>query len=498
MSDQPLAGGGRFSHPGALLAFLAAVAGARLAATATCRGSVVGDWWADVPAPWSAVAELVWAAGGQPYAGSGGEWRALSPAGDPPPADAERLDVNAWPVWEPARLLAVTPLRPRYPSSAEQLEVVVPGALGRWVLQRALALHLQVRLRLVSRRPLDGTGTTTGALWLRLQAVRGPVPQSLLRALTALPYTLVAQAVGTGDQQLLVDIRQCPPLPEGLLPGWTSPTERWVLGTADTGHWRLQLLGQEVDGASLLAAPAVPVTAVVDPATAVTLPAPLPVRLVTRRGGSVPRPDAVLLDDAELHWLRLFLAGRPAGERAFLLPGPGRHLLLAPAGLTEVLPFGTPLTRVGPGGLYLEQGLTFAPPLPAGARQRAFRTGGEQVVAVMADGAYGFDRTQLVPAWTLWLGASPPVQAGLSPDGRQLLAHFDRSLRVADELPVELEPATTPTVRQPSGDRPRLLEEALRAELNGDLVRAAELLEAAGELAGAGRLYEQAAAQADH
>ena len=41
--------------------------------------------------------------------------------------------------------------------------------------------------------------------------------------------------------------------------------------------------------------------------------------------------------------------------------------------------------------------------------------------------------------------------------------------------------------------RPWLLEEAQRAELAGDLVRAAELLESAGELAGAGRLYERAA-----
>jgi hypothetical protein len=147
--------------------------------------------------------------------------------------------------------------------------------------------------------------------------------------------------------------------------------------------------------------------------------------------------------------------------------------------------------------LYLEKGLEFNPPLPEGARQRLFQLTEQRVVAVVAKGAYGFDSRRLVPAWTLWVGEAPPVQEGLSPGGKRLLARISATVRQAVDREVaalaEHQPAVLP--KSPVNRRLRWLDEAQRAELEGDWVRAAELLEAAGELVRAGRLYERAAEQ---
>jgi hypothetical protein len=486
--------GGCFSHPAGVLTFLGAAAEAHLADTALCRRSPDNRWWAEVQAPWQAVAPLIWTAGGRPFTGAGKQWTAVPLAGVPSlTAETESLDPTVWQPVAPVDLLAGTPLPPRRLISAASLAVIVPAALGRWVLRRTLALGIQVGIVPALRRPLESAGTEAGVLLLRLRVNRGTIPLSLVRVVNSLPYTLIAQPVAPRDGRLLVDIRYRPPLAASLLGDWIPDGEIWVLGGADTGHERLHLLGEESDGANFLAAPELPLRSPATPAE-VNLPAPLPVRLVAHRSGSTGA-DAVLLDDAELHWLRPFLAGRPVAERAFLLPGAGRHLLLAPGGLAERLPLGIPMTRIGPGGLYLEIGLDFHPPLPEGARIQAFGLTEDRVVAVAGDGAYGFDNRRLTPAWTLWVGAAPPVQEGLSPNGRQLLARVAATVRQAEAEPSAATPAPAPPGSSP-GVRPRLLEEAQRAELAGDLVRAAELLEAAGELGGAGRLYERAAAQA--
>jgi hypothetical protein len=277
-----------------------------------------------------------------------------------------------------------------------------------------------------------------------------------------------------------------------LLDGIIPETEIWVLGSAEYGHTRLRLLGEESDGAHFLTLPELPFTL---PAAdvAIRLPPPLPVRLI-RQQGSRGRVDAVLLDEAELRWLPPVLAGRPLAERAFLLPGEGRYLLLAPGGLPRMIPFGIPLTRTGLAGLYLEVGLDFYPPLPESARSRLFGLEERRVVAVSREGAFGFDSRPLTPAWSLWVGAPPPVQEGLDSAGRQLLARVDEAVRQAEVEPIEATLlADSQPMAQPRRGRPWLLEEAQRAELMGDLVRAAELLESAGELASAGRLYERAA-----
>jgi hypothetical protein len=532
------------------------VAGARLTDQATCRrappeASSEGEWWADVEVPWDLAASYVRTAGGLAFEAMGERWievpildlaglgtasRGTTSFGTsprvsgearptlPPPgpvgassattpdAGATRpgapglaagrraplLAVSGWPQVGIADLLAGLRLPPAPLRAWPAVEVVVPGALGRWVLRRAAALGLAVTLRTARWRPLSGEGEASGVLLIRIEPREagggrrrgglGTVPASLVEALTRLPLAVVARSVGPEGGRLLVDLRSRPPAAAALLAAMVPEGERWVLSGGDLGHGRLELAGEEIDGAELLSAPAPP-SAELPAASEARLPQPLAVRLVAGPGRRGPA-DAVLLDDQELAWLQSYLATRPAGERAFLLPGPGRHLLTAPGGLGGDLPFGLPLTRIGPGGLYLEAGQEFFPPLPEGARREVYGLGDGSAVVVAAEGAYRFALERLIPAWTLWVGGKVEVGEGLSGAAQDLVGRL-AALLARPELP---RPALPRVARErPARDRSRLLREAQEAELHGNLVQAAERLEEAGDLAGAGRLYERAA-----
>jgi hypothetical protein len=266
--------------------------------------------------------------------------------------------------------------------------------------------------------------------------------------------------------------------------------EIWVLGPSDVGHWRVTLDGASVEASSLFdmteTAPVYPN----DGSSPVTLPAPIPVRIVAKRGLH-RRVDAVLVDDEELDWLRRFLLGRPVFELAFILPGNKRHLLTAPGGLPEAIPFGTPLAWIGPGPIYLELGTDFEPPLPEAARQARFLPEGNAIVGILRSGVWSFDPDNLLPVWSLWVGAAPPVAAGLSPAATAILAHIDKQLGARDTY--RLAPGLEHTFPLKDSDRTRLIRSAQKAELRGDLVQAAELLEKAGLFGPAGRLYERVA-----
>ena len=493
----PAATGGIFPSPAGVLAFLAAVAGMRLADEAASRHDIDGGWWAEVDLPWETAAPLVRAAGGRPYQAVGERWLEVpildQPAGEP------TLDVRAWAPVELADLVTTQPLRRVSVTSSPELDVVVPGALGRWVLRRATALGLETRLSLARRRPLRGEGEEVGVLVVRLRCrprrlgrghERRSVPLSLVQALTSLPYVVVGRPAGPEGERLMVDIRHRPPLSASLIAGMIPEDEIWVLGGADVGHWRLTLTGEEIAGTRLLDRPTVEL---VDAplSGAAHLPTRLPVRLVARADRPGPT-DALLLDESELGWLQHFLMTRPSGERAFLIPGAERYLLTAPGGLTGTLPFGVPLTRRPPHGLYVEAGLDFFPPLPEGARRDIFNLDEGGVVAVVEDEAYRFELERLVPAWTLWIGEAPEVQAEVSAGSEVLLAKIGEILR-EQEARIAAPQARKDEAPREKVDRSRLLEEAQKAEIAGDLVRAAELLETAGDLGPAGRLYERAA-----
>ncbi len=266
--------------------------------------------------------------------------------------------------------------------------------------------------------------------------------------------------------------------------------DTWILAPNDVGHWHLSLDGAFIDAASLLGAAGTAPLKSVGVQSAPRLPDPIPVQVVAK-SGLRRRVDAVLLDDGELDWLRRFLVGRPMSEEAWLLPGDERHLVTAPGGLPEALPFGTPLAWIGPGPIYMELDADFYPPLPAAARQARFLPEGNAIVAVLRSGTWRFDPEHLLPVWALWVDQAPAVKAGLSRAGEQILARIDDYLGSAELYPPMHPGADSPPLDEKK--RKRLIERAQRAELKGDLVEAAELLEEAGLHGPAGRLYERAA-----
>jgi FtsH ternary system domain X7 len=467
-----------------------------LAREAACRCGPDDSWWAEVDVPWQDAADLVFAAGGRAYVGVKDRWAAITFSDDmsKPGESGELLDVSGWGEVELADLVVELPLRPRKSlPPVSELHVLVPGTLGRWVLHRALALDLSVAVTSCRRRPLREEGDESGVLMLRLRARRGMIPASLIHSISNLPFASVCQPTGLEGERLLVDIRYQAPLPGTLLAGMIPDQETWALGPPDVGHWRVTRTGDEIDGESLVEFPQV------TPAPApnlgpVKLPEPIPVTFVNRPGGR-QRIDAVLLDEAELKWARVFLVGRPAGELAFLFPGQGVCLLTAPGGLPEQVPFGTPLVRIGPGALYLELGLDFYPPLPEGARAEAFGLTEGTAVAVAGNGsAYRFDLEEMVPAWTLWVGEPPEVKSGLDRNGQRILSRISDELRAAEAKAAKSGPKPPKTGSKLVGvNRSQLRMEAQRAQDRGDLAKAAEFLEAAGDHAAAGRLYEDAA-----
>lgn len=526
-----------FRSAAAALAFWAAAAGAGLARQARARLSPDGRYWIEVAAPPAHAAALASAAGGAPLAD---------------PADAGRI-ADTWTSIDVHHLLAGSALRPAPLSAEPEVMAFVPAALARWVLDRALARGLDVHLAPATWHPVDRDQPGHAGVWLRIRGPLGParpgtragsagnagsgephavVPAAWLRAIADLPGVIVARPAhdgAPGEPRLCVDIHHRTPVPEPLLarllaaeprPGHDAPDvsdvpgapdvpgahDTWLLAGPDIGPGRIALAGDWVPGSTLVVAPAVPVT----PAPAAGeahLPEPVPVRLVRAPAPTLQRlPDAVLVDERELHWLRTYLMSLPLGERVYVVPGMYRTLVLAAAESAAGLPLGVPLVRVGPGALYLEQGLAFAPPLPEPARAAAFAATDDEAVVITAEGAWRFRLRALVPAWTLWAGPGPRLRdahdehlGGL----RKLGDAFSRAAqaaRPADPRSVsrfKLPPDILPMSGAPLGprERARLRDEAAAELLRGELVSAAEKLERAGDPAAAARLYERAARQ---
>ena len=485
--------GGRFQTAAKLLAFVGMLAGTGFRHEVVCRRCPDKTWWIEFELPRDQIVHLICTAGGQPFVYDNDQWHPLTLTGEYA-TQADIADPAVGDLIELADLLMETTLHPKHAGQLTTVHVVVLPALNRWVLRRALALGIQVDIVSALRNPLRGENPASGVLLLRLQAKQGTVPQSLLQAIAALPYTTVAQALGPSDERLLVDIHYRLPLAENLLGAMIPTDETWLLGAPDIGHWRLKLQGDAVDGFTLLEAPTLPMTEMPTISKA-QLPSPLPVQIISDTGAS-RRIDAVLLDDTELRWLQTFLASQPLSETVFLLPGLDKHLLTAPGGLPSQIPFGFPLTHLNPGGLFLETGLNFYPALPETARQHTFGLGDGQVVVLMKDEAYRFNTDNLIPAWTLWVGKPPMIKEGLGAESQKILA------KMAKDLPeIKAKSGLLSFFEKGANKKPKdrthdLLKEAELAELNGDFVHAAQLMERAGEMNAAGRLYEREALQA--
>lgn len=414
-----------------------------------------------------------------------------------------------WPAVALAELLASVGLLPAARLEASEAMVLTGAALGPMILRRAAAAGLSVELVPAERAPLAG-GEAQPAVLLRLRWRGTAPPRTLLLALARLPDTVVARPAAAAEPGaalagLLIDLRCQLPAAAALLGGLVPAGEAWLLAAADAGAWRILPRGPALDGLALLAPDRLAIAPPLTPDdTALPGAIPLPVALVPDPGSAAGAADAVLLDDADLAWTRRFLMARPAtAETAFLLPGPGRHLLLAPGGLLERLPFGVALRRVGAEPLLLEQGQRFHPPLPAAARARLLGAGEGEVVAVARTGggalfAGRFALAAARPAWLLWLAEPPPVAAGLAGAAAErlaaLAARIDRERPQPEPEGGRRLPLLRRWLRRAEG-RDDLLRRALALEAAGRLVAAAELLEQAGEPVRAARLYERAAGE---
>jgi FtsH ternary system domain X7 len=486
--------GGYFRSATSVLAFLGSVFGSRLSETATVRRTPQGTWWAEIAITHERIAPLIWTVGGRPFTCQNKHWIPLSISGDLPPkgTNTEKLDVSTWEIVDLAELLASASLPPSRYHGATVVDVITPGSLGRWVLSRTTALGLDVTLTPALLQPLNNKQQKdSGVLLIQLRAVGNRIiSPALVQRLTCLPYTIVAtSSTDTEKGRILVDVRQRLSLAPSLIEPMIPENEIWVLGTADVGNWRIMTTGNQIDGLLLLDAPQLP------PAQSPLFPKAQPPKLIPVQ--LVPRPgtgrqvDAVLLDDTELSWLRNLLMGRPIGEMAFILPGAGYHLLTAPGGLPSQIPLGIPLVCIGPGALYLELGKDFYPSLPDAARQQCFNLNSQTAVAIARNQTYRFNTAQMTPAWALWVGDTPKVQERLSAQGKKLLNSISPQLQnqeskkgILDKIfkkPKQVEPV----------EGVGILEQAQQAELKGDLVKAATLLEKGGYSGQAGRLYER-------
>ncbi len=488
--------GARFRNANGVLAFLGTTWSTGTFENLTMRRHAIqGWWWIEITVDHEQLTSLIWAAGGRPFVKHGKQWAVVPLSGEMPlPEEStETIEISNWPEVGVPQLLVNVPLHPSRYTEASLLDIITPSSLGRWVLRRAINVGLQVTLFPSQQRPLDQSDPQREVLRLRIQApANHRIPAALVQGFTQLPYTLVGIPWEGHKGTLLVDVRYTLPLPPVMIRNLVPVEEIWVLGGAGIGTWHIQTIGAAISGDSLLDAPDLPILSVPNiPQTSSSQH--LPVRLV-HRPSRHQRVDAVLLDDQELEWLRRFLMGRPLGEQTFLILGPGRHLITAPGGLAQSVPFGIPLVWIGPGGLYRELGTDFAPPLPESARHHCFRLDEASTVVVIRNAAYRFPIQQLVPAWTLWVGAPPTIQTGLSEVGEQLLTRLSSELRKTEAQQAPLSPSETKPLNR--SKRVRLLERAQKAELSGDLIRAAELLEQAGYPGQAGRLYERAAQDA--
>jgi hypothetical protein len=386
-------------------------------------------------------------------------------------------------LWLVSTLMPAAPPRP-----LPEIAVVTTGRMADPIVRRWQRAQAEVTISQLSLEPL-GPHAPPGpraAVLVRVTSRDRLLPQQPIAALTDLPHTVVCRVT----DRLLIDVRFALSADDRRLVAEVPVGESWLVGGRDFGAWRVVGRSPEVVPPARLAF-AIPSWADL-PEQAAGLAAGALVRIVpaTRPDG---RADAVLLDDLELDRLRRFLSMSPLAETAFIFPGPGRHLLTEPAGLLTAVPFGLPVCRIGPEGLYLEAGHELDPPVPLTARRELFQLDRDSIVVLCHDGASRLGLSGMVPAWRLWLGDAPEAAGGISERGRQLLA----GLAPPEQAPAGPAGQATEAARSGSAlDRGQLLIEAEQLEQRGELAGAARRLEDAGELYRAAVLYQRAAREA--
>jgi hypothetical protein len=381
--------------------------------------------------------------------------------------------------------------------------VLVPGYLVRGVLERAQDLGLRATYQLAQLDPLFGAaGTSRSCYGVRLAAAAGldALPGALLSALADDPFTLVCRPV---EEALLIGYGTASPLSDQAL-GRLVAAEgggTWLLASPPDGCARVTWAGEPLDPAGLVELG--PTHALDDAdgnqpyleASAAEPPAPSPLTLVPAAARTA-RVDAVLLDDADLDWLPLLLAGDPLADTAVLVRGTARHLLTAPGGLLTELAAGEPLTCVGPGSVYVPTGFRLDPPLGVAARAAIFRPDKRIAQVVLRDARLGYDLDAAQPVWALWAGPVPELDSRL-PSGAQ--ADLDQVAREIGEPPRAKERHRSlldrirPRAADPEPDPSAWRQQAFLAERERDYVTAAQLYAQHNEPLRAARMWEREA-----
>jgi hypothetical protein len=532
--DQPEPLAARFATAAAALGCAGQlIAIGRLAGTRIEHDQADGSWWLRLELPIGLARQIIGLCGGRLYLDRDGGPVPDRGWGEPAPV----------PGWDggpahgklrPASILSLVQaagLHPAAEREATEAALLVPGTALVPLTRRALDLGLEVNHQPVALTPLfvaDPETVAPGAvsqetagpdaanpeaptaspveqadirfaLRLRQTARDGrdpaPVPPSLLAALERDPLVLVCREVSDG---LLVQRGLRSPLGDAQLAGLVPAHERWLLADHVFGCARLTGMGEPQDSACLVRLGAgyalVPVP-VPDRAVPFTAPRSRPVEVVRERTSGVP-VDACLLDDEDLDTLPVILEGHPLAEAAALVLGRDRHLLTCAGGLLERLPVGEPLYAVGPGPLYLPLGYRLRPRLPATARQALFQAGTERAIVLQPSGGLIFDASteNRVPVWSLWAGALPELDLQIDAAARAQLRLIEDELRL-EAAPVtgEGRPRRSRRAERDRGPSRPWQEEALEAELAGDLIMAAQLCERHGDLLRAAHLYERSA-----
>jgi hypothetical protein len=484
-----------FAFAGATAGPRVTTVGAHLPPECRChRDPEDGSVWVTAAAPTSAdpaaAVELAAALGGTIFEFMDGLLVRLAGRHPVPPAGTDTLQPVPLP-----RLVATLIPTGHPPGSFTEIAVVTTGRIAGAVVRRWQRAAVDVTVTQLLREPLDlppGQGTQ-GAMLVRIRSSAGQLHGPAIAALSDLPRTVVCREI----ERMLIDVRFTLPVDDRQLIAEIPAGESWIIGGGDAGVWRIIERGTEVTPMLDLAVAVPQEDAAAPPGAPASGSRPggpasgyrTPVRIIAAAQPD-GRADAVLVDDAELGRLRRFLARSPLAETAFLVLGPGRHLLTEPAGLLTAVPFGVPVHRIGPGGLYLEAGHVLDPPVPSVARPELFRLDGDSIVVVCTDGSWRLALSAMVPAWSLWVGEVPEPGDGISERGRELLARLTPLA-----VPAASRAAGTAAQTRPGLDRGRLLDEAERLEQRGKLAEAARRLEESGELFRAALLYERAASE---
>ncbi len=482
----PVPVAGRFRTATAALSCVGALIAAGRAQDAQFRtGS--GSWWVLAALDLDLGRSIVDSANGAAYVRVDG-WlvRDRGFGAAPQRRGAEDIDPGTLTPVSLLDLVRQSGLHTTRPNPLSAAAVLLPGLAMTAVVRRALDLRLDVSYRAVRLEPLfagSSAGDQTTLIELSLRAAARTIPTAFLGAAARYPQAAVFRPAGDG--RLLVQHGKASPLADEqlamLVDGGT-----WVLADAAFGCWRLDAMGDWLDSSGLVRLDDDLPLADQRPLGSHHVVTESAVRLVPAR---LPgqRVDAVLLDDADLANLALLLEHHPLAEIAVVVLGKDRHLVLAAGGVLEQLPVGEPLACVGPGPLYVPLGRRLSPRLPPSARQAMYEPDAQHAVVLTDRGGLRFSLDARRPVWKLWVGDPPPADL-------RLPAGSAAALRALDEADGAAPPVAVRRSAQTAARSWR--DEALAAELAGNLAGAAELHRRHNEPLRAAHLFERAAREA--